>query len=268
MNCATTKKNRLEQYARRARSTETLKTLNSRVGDWTSFAMAAGSAAAFATSASAGIIHSGPINYTATAPSITGGADDDQFTIGGVNFAVRASHFFAAGQLFTSDMARVQFRGLGSNAGVFLGPNAFLKAFQSGSLIGSDFAAQIGSARERFSFYSDSSSFLRVRGDWADNNPRLAGFFMSVYDQQLHQNRRLNGWIRLAVGFDGAEPRSISALEWAYEDSGAMIAAGDTGLSGVPEPGTESLAMLALGAGAVMGLRRRRQALNNSSASQ
>lgn len=243
--------NRLQQYSRRARSADMLQAMQRRTKNWSSFAMAAGSAAAFATSASAGIIYSGPVSFSASAP-VFGGIDNQTLAVGGDTLHLYARHLF--GGLF--DDAAVYFGVAGGAA--FENTQNQLKAFNTGSVIGSGNAGHHRLARGRYT--SDSSS--RSPGSWVDGNPRLAGFYLQG------SSGKLNGWIRLVVGFQGAAPTSITALEWAYEDSGASIAAGDTGLSSVPEPGTESMAMLALGAGAVMALRRRRQALKNSAATE
>jgi hypothetical protein len=68
------------------------------------------------------------------------------------------------------------------------------------------------------------------------------------------------GWVRLVytVGLNGL-PNSVTAVDWAYDDSGAPIAAGDTGSSSAPEPSAFAMGLLALGAAGVTALRRRRK---------
>jgi hypothetical protein len=71
------------------------------------------------------------------------------------------------------------------------------------------------------------------------------------------------GWIRLKWDADGVTsyPNSITALDWALEDSGAAILAGDTGpAAAVPEPGALSMAVLAAGAAGILAWRKRRAA--------
>jgi hypothetical protein len=51
-------------------------------------------------------------------------------------------------------------------------------------------------------------------------------------------------------------PDRMTVVDWAYQDSGGAIAAGDTGASPIPEP--SSLALLAAGAAGLAGFRRRK----------
>lgn len=61
------------------------------------------------------------------------------------------------------------------------------------------------------------------------------------------------GWVRMSVGDNATSDGAI--VDWAYDDSGAAIAAGT-----VPEPG--SLALLAMGATGLLALRRRSALIN------
>jgi hypothetical protein len=63
------------------------------------------------------------------------------------------------------------------------------------------------------------------------------------------------GWIR--VDIDRAAAKFV-VKDWAYDDSGAAILAGDTGNGFVPEPGT--LGLLAAGSAGLVAMRRRRKA--------
>jgi hypothetical protein len=78
------------------------------------------------------------------------------------------------------------------------------------------------------------------------------------------------GWILLslsvtgAVSASGTDGPNLTILSYAYDTSGALIAAGDTGIAAVPEPGAfalTGLGALALGAA---GLRRWRAALKTA----
>ena len=62
------------------------------------------------------------------------------------------------------------------------------------------------------------------------------------------------GWFRLTVA---AEPGTGYVVDWAYDNTGAGLNAGD-GITAVPEPSTISLAALAMGAVGVRALRQRK----------
>lgn len=63
----------------------------------------------------------------------------------------------------------------------------------------------------------------------------------------------LYGWIRVDIDNQAG---TFNIRDWAYEDSGAGILAGDTGNGFVPEPG--ALGLLAAGSAGLLSLRRRR----------
>jgi hypothetical protein len=67
-------------------------------------------------------------------------------------------------------------------------------------------------------------------------------------------------WVK--VRFDFAAPKlTMNILEWAYDNSGASIAVGDTGQpTDVPVPATPLLTLLGLGAVGLSAYRRRREA--------
>jgi hypothetical protein len=74
------------------------------------------------------------------------------------------------------------------------------------------------------------------------------------------------GWIRLKVTDGGAGdgfPHQLTAVDWAYDNTGAPIRAGETHASSaaVPEPSTFALALLGAGFAGVLAWRRRRQAV-------
>jgi hypothetical protein len=61
------------------------------------------------------------------------------------------------------------------------------------------------------------------------------------------------GWVELGLSVTNSTGPDLTIDSYAYDDTGAFIAAGDTG---VPEPGTFALMALALGAAGVRRLRR------------
>lgn len=64
-------------------------------------------------------------------------------------------------------------------------------------------------------------------------------------------------WLEFTQGTNGLA-NAITAEDWAYENSGSPIHAGDTGLSAAPEPSTAAMALLSGGAAGIVALRRRR----------
>jgi len=68
------------------------------------------------------------------------------------------------------------------------------------------------------------------------------------------------GWVRLkyTLGTNGLA-NAITAVDYAYDNTGASILAGQKTSSATPEPSTAALALLAAGAAGVVALRRRRQ---------
>jgi len=98
----------------------------------------------------------------------------------------------------------------------------------------------------------------RSSGFWQTGVPGFVGFrFSTATSHQVDY-----GWAEVEFNVDGnGLPNSVSLLALAYDSSGAAIAAGDTGISSTPEPGTAGLMLLALGAVGVTVLRgRKRQA--------
>jgi hypothetical protein len=91
-------------------------------------------------------------------------------------------------------------------------------------------------------------------GTWSIAHTGFAGFRFTTSGS--HQTDY--GWVRLEYteGTNGLA-KSITAVDWAYDTSGAPITAGDVG---APEPSTTALAILAAGAAGVAALRRRRNA--------
>ena len=92
-------------------------------------------------------------------------------------------------------------------------------------------------------------------GGWSAGQTGFAGFRFTTSGMS-HQTDY--GWVRLdyTEGTNGLA-NSITAVDWAYDTSGAPITAGDVG---APEPSTTALAILAAGAAGVAALRRRRNA--------
>jgi hypothetical protein len=96
-----------------------------------------------------------------------------------------------------------------------------------------------------------------VYGTAANTNGNFLGGVYGYAAFYLPGN--LYGWIELKwekVGPSGL-PDQITAGRWAYDDSGAPIAAGFYPAAAVPEPGTWGLSLLATGAMGILAWRRR-----------
>ncbi|MEP6821141.1 MAG: PEP-CTERM sorting domain-containing protein [Chthoniobacterales bacterium] len=87
-------------------------------------------------------------------------------------------------------------------------------------------------------------SYGNAYGPWAGTTSGFLGLQFQLADGSL-----VFGWIRLDV-VDGGDAR---VLDWAFEDSGAAIAAG-----AIPEPSSLALSFLAAGAAGLAYWRKRR----------
>jgi hypothetical protein len=200
---------------------------------WAVYAAAAGSALAMSGAADADIIYSGVQNVTVESIGgvksnalidVDGNGDDDLFmSVNGRGFATVEG----------SNGAQVAYSGM----------SYWARRFGSGSTIGS------GADFNTFSIFIRGTNKKGTFGNWSFSTTGIAGF-------QLGSGNF--GWIRLHVeSISGKSADKLTAIDWAYEDSGAAIAAGATG-SAAPAPA--SLALLATGAVGVAAMRRRRKA--------
>ncbi|MEZ6097196.1 MAG: PEP-CTERM sorting domain-containing protein [Pirellulaceae bacterium] len=148
------------------------------------------------------------------------------------------------------------FAGVGLNGAVIFAPqgsNLYAQKFDFGDLISSG-VADVGLGVMGFynsGIYSDPWGALQAG---IDGNGPVTGF-MGI--RMGPNSGDAYGWIQLSLQANSfGQPTSMTVVDWAYENSGAPILAGDIGA--VPEPGTAGiLALGALAAGAV-GIRRRR----------
>jgi len=212
-----------------AQAGQSARTAGSERG-WAVYA-AAGSALAMSGAADADIIYSGVQNVTVEQGGTTfagidvdGGGDDMTIVVNNFGFAMA----------YGANGAQIPYSGT----------SYWARRFGSGSTIGSG------------ADFNSSTKFIRATnvkgstfGNWKLSSNGIAGF-------QLGSGNF--GWIRLHAENTGGLVDKLTAIDWAYEDSGATIAAGATGSSGVPVP--PSLALLATGAIGVAAMRRRRRA--------
>jgi hypothetical protein len=80
------------------------------------------------------------------------------------------------------------------------------------------------------------------------------------------------GWLDVKVTSDAGFPEELELIRWAYNnvagapiEAGASIYAGQTTITpSAPEPGTEALSLLALGAAGILAFRKRRKELRDA----
>lgn len=90
-------------------------------------------------------------------------------------------------------------------------------------------------------------------GDWVGAGTGYVG--VKITEAGVNGGNPMFGWVQISKANSGTptgDPTGINIIDWAYENTGAAIAAGDTG---VPEP--SCLALLAAGAMGVMVRRNR-----------
>jgi PEP-CTERM motif len=243
--------NKLDAYERTAG--ENRRSGNTGRRNWRAYAAAAGSGLALTTSAEAGIIYSGPLNTTAAVgPNTTA---QWATNIHGAHLTARISRatsgpfrsvlqnaFMRNGSALTNGGG---LRRLASGAQISHGAGNFRTASNSHPALIHNFQSHSGHINTSGSFRQKSAPAffgIKVGGDY--------------------------GWVEVKWGgTTGGLPTSLTLLGWAYETTaGAAIAAGDTGLSTVPEPSTALMGLLAAGAGGVLAWRKRRQVLAAASA--
>lgn len=246
---------RLSGYSAGAKVAAAARRLRSRTGNWPVYAAAAGSALAMTTSASASII-SGV--YTGTGPN------------GGVSVRPLANgHSSVKGLLFGLGEINIKAQSGTNVFGHFTNFSAEgilpLKIFEAGSYgqyaKNFGFGGQISSAagvlaasgaRIARALFTSSSA-----GSFHPGQPGYVGFALDAGGGTANY-----GWLKLEFSFDPQTTQGVlEALGFGYETTaGKAIAAGDTGGTATPEPGTMALGILAAGAAGVVALRRRRQA--------
>lgn len=230
------------------------------------YAAAAGASLGMAGTADAAIIYSGVQNLMVTIPNTAAStAANLSVDMDGAGNGFFASALFQA-QLYTytsiiNGSAGVRPNGLAA----FLGtnPNAADK-LGSGAIISSGgvFNAAFGGNQR----LQTATYFGFATGNTA--NPFTDGVSAFVGVKLGTGGTENYGWIRLILEDLGDNPAGtlgadgtnyfdkVTIVDWAYDDSGAAIAAGDTGAPALAAP--QSLALLAWGAVGIRVLRRRK----------
>ena len=238
----------------------------SRATPWGGYAAAVGASLTMAGSADAAIIYSGVQNISISIPTMTNTSNSTAIDLdgGGADVLLRLRYLLdpntGADGYGTSGVASLY--GIGAAvAGVSElgtgGQQARPAAldFASGASIGATAFASGGGGIlfgdiYRITFNPAGPSFLPdgdgIYGRWNLGGSTFAGFRLgTALDHKF-------GWVRLRVDDQDMNgyPERMTAVDWAYDDSGAPIQAG-----AVPEPG--SLGLLAAGAAGLAAMRRR-----------
>jgi len=101
--------------------------------------------------------------------------------------------------------------------------------------------------------YVEGNPLTSTKGEWARSGTAFAGIRIQNGGSHL-------GWIRIKLQASGSSGyvNEVTVIDWAYNEvSGASIGAGNTG---IPEPDSKAMALLAFGAAGVLAWRKRRQA--------
>lgn len=211
--------------------------------NWPAFATTAGAALALSTGASAGMIYSGPENITATAGGPAAGTSVQNLDIGGVNFQLEAK-FLTAGPQASVRLANVSHGSVGHNSA-----GGILKLASGGGI---GVAGPAWQSQGALQFKNGGGS----GGSWMSGQSGFAAIRFKAGTGPFDFDY---GWIRLVVSDNlGGYPASVTALDWAYNDSLGMAVTAGEGMPSTPEPGTMALMILASGAAGVTALRRHR----------
>jgi hypothetical protein len=204
---------------------------------WAVYAAAAGSALAMSGAADADIIYSGVQNVTVEEGGTLSALIDVDG--GGADLKIFLNLGIDKGSALVSGSNGAQL----ANVGIYFSA----RRFASGSTISSGAGFRTNSM-----FVLGENKKGSAVGEWEFSTNGIAGFKLGSGNF---------GWIRLHVENTDSDvyPDRMTAIDWAYEDSGAAIAAGATG-SAAPAPAPASLALLATGAVGVAAMRRRRRA--------
>jgi hypothetical protein len=252
--------NRLRAYASTLRTGSLSDALRRAAEKWPVYATVTGAALAMASNASASIIYSGLLDTTVSLGSKQKSAN--RTTGGSVLLKSGSGAPIGSFQLVVAHHAGSGIRGavigVGGSQLNLLGSSELLARLSSGAAISGAAATGSNFFGTGFRFVDYERVFSTSRHTYGWSKTKGFGgfsFFNSVADQKDY------GWIRLQYGIGKSGLiNSLTAVDWAYDDSGAAIIAGDTGLSSTPEPSTMALSLLAAGAAGVGALRKRRAA--------
>jgi hypothetical protein len=233
---------RLDAYSTTSKAVAVRSARRDRLGSWPTYCAATAAALASATSASAAIIYSGPVNVSA---GIGFGHRDHASVFipdhagiifgGSLYYAGRYPNFQKAGEWY--------FGFPNSISGMIPGVNPFANPFAY-VYKGAEYRASIGAATTTKLFgvrileHTSGPPFYRP----VATNPPL-------YD---------NGWLRFRISSYHNLPELLTLVDYAYNSvPNAPIAPRQT--TALPEPWTASMLLLAAGAAGVMAWKHRRK---------
>ncbi|HEX4136193.1 MAG TPA: PEP-CTERM sorting domain-containing protein [Bryobacteraceae bacterium] len=248
---------RLNTYTTTVRTSAAASALKRTAEKWPIYATVTGAALAMASNASASIIYSGLLDSTVSLGSKQKSAN--RTTGRSVLLKSGSGAPIGSFQLVVAHHAGSGIKGavigVGGSQLNLLGSSELLARLSSGAAISGAAATGSNFFGTGFRFVDYERIFSTSRHTYGWSKTKGFGgfsFFNSVTDQKDY------GWIRLQYGIGKNDLiNSLTAVDWAYDDSGAAILAGDTGLSSTPEPSTTALSLLAAGAAGVEALRRR-----------
>ena len=216
-----------------------------RLANWSIYAAAAGAALAAASSAEAGIIYVNPTTkpdakVPGTAPYA--GVSLVPFTIDGlpVSVFVDAARFapFEDAVLVEASAGPIKFANITSSSA---------KKFALGDPI-----TGANGVNQSHAHFRESTSHGAILGKFGLNQTGFIGF-------QLPASKGGgSGWLRAEVidRDSNGHLDEVKVIDWAYNDAGGTILAGQT--TSTPEPRTSALALLGVGAAGILAWRKRR----------
>ncbi len=239
-----------------------------RAGNWRVYAAVTGSALAMASNASASIIYSGNINVSKSVSSVglpgVGGPAGSHTHSNSASVKLKNAVGDTIGVSFGIFIKqRLQSHslhgtlGLGTknvNGGFLFSVGQGIKHLSAGATIkspvtGSNFQ---GSTNLLFGHAVSAAGHVSSLGaaGWGAKNGYIGFDFKNGETTDY-------GWIKLSfTTTENGAAGSFNIESYAYDDSGAAIQAGAG--TPTPEPGTSSLALLAIGAAGITALRRRK----------
>ena len=217
------------------------------------YAVAAGAVLAAAGPADADIVYSGLINKTVTA-NFPPFLSNVQITIGDTG----AYFYFFNDHHFMTNLNRDNPGNWSYRNGYAAAANALLNVTTVGWAVNIPKSGPVGNSGTFVPFMFDKQKntlgggFTSTRGNFLTSAGGYLGFKITAGTAIGD-----TGWIHIdniATDFS-----TYNIKDWAYQNDGTAIPAGDTGTTTVPEPTSSALALIAMGAAGLAIYRKRKQ---------